>query len=69
MSQTLYDAGINIVELETTVHNAPITGTPLFKLSARVDLPAGISPDTVREALQGIARQHNLDVEMRPHYG
>jgi glycine cleavage system transcriptional repressor len=69
VSQTLYDAGINIVELETTVLNAPITGTPLFKLVARVDLPGGISAETVREALVKVARQHNLDVELRPHYG
>jgi len=57
------------VELETTVLNAPITGTPLFKLVARVDLPGGISAETVREALVKVARQHNLDVELRPHYG
>ena len=68
VSQALYEAGINIVELETTVQNAPITGTPLFQLSARVDLPIEILADDVREALRAVGRKHNLDVELRPFY-
>ncbi|HEY3595780.1 MAG TPA: ACT domain-containing protein, partial [Polyangiaceae bacterium] len=35
--------GINIVSLETASYNAPVTGSPLFRLEVQVDLPRGIS--------------------------
>ena len=68
VSRVLYECGINIVELETSVHNAPITGTPLFRLCASVDLPVGVPAETVRSALREVASRHNLDIEMKPGY-
>lgn len=65
VTDALYQAGINIVSLETAVKNAPITGTEVFSLVARVDIPDGVSPASVREALSAVAREQNLDVEMR----
>jgi glycine cleavage system regulatory protein len=52
--------------METTVRNAPITGTEVFSLVARVDVPAGVSPSAARDALNALAREQGLDVEMRP---
>lgn len=66
VTDALHKAGINIVSLETAVRNAPITGTEVFSLSARVDIPEGVAPASVRAALESVARAQNLDVEMRP---
>jgi glycine cleavage system transcriptional repressor len=65
VTDALYRAGINIVSMETTVRNAPITGTEVFSLVARVDVPVGVSPAAARDALNAVAREQGLDVEMR----
>jgi glycine cleavage system transcriptional repressor len=66
VTDALYRAGINIVSMETAVRNAPITGTEVFSLVARVDIPDGVSPASVRAALNAVAHDQNLDVEMHP---
>ncbi|HEY3414683.1 MAG TPA: ACT domain-containing protein [Armatimonadota bacterium] len=66
VAEALYAAGINIVSLETTVRNAPVTGTELFSLVARVDIPDGVAVEAVRASLAAVARAQCLDVEMRP---
>lgn len=63
ITEALYDAGVNIVSLETTVVNAPVTGTPVFSFAATVDVPAGLAVETLRTALADVARRHNLDLE------
>ena len=66
ITDVLYRAGINIVSLETSVRNAPVTGTELFSLVAHVDVPDGVAVENVRAALAALARSQNLDAEMRP---
>lgn len=66
LTDALYRAGVNIISLETAVRNAPVTGTEVFSLEARVDLPAGVPVEAMRDALNAVARAENLDVEMRP---
>jgi glycine cleavage system transcriptional repressor len=57
--------GINIVSLETTAYNAPVTGSPLFRLEAHVDLPEGVSLARVRQQMDDVAQQENLDIYVR----
>jgi glycine cleavage system transcriptional repressor len=57
--------GINIVSLETAAYNAPVTGSPLFRLEAHIDLPQGVSIAEVRQGMQEVARAENLDIEVR----
>ena len=66
ITDVLYRAGINIVSLETSVRNAPVTGTELFSLVAHVDVPEGVSVEGIRAALATVARSQNVDTEMRP---
>jgi glycine cleavage system transcriptional repressor len=61
----LHALGINIVSLETLAYNAPVTGSPLFRLEARVDVPGGITVARVRETMERVARAENTDVEVR----
>lgn len=65
VSSALHKVGVNIVSLETTAYNAPVTGSPLFKLEARVDLPRGVTMRKVREAMLAVAEHENIDVEVR----
>jgi glycine cleavage system transcriptional repressor len=57
--------GINIVSLETAAYNAPVTGSPLFRLEVQVDLPRGISLAQLRAQMAEVARAENLDIEVR----
>jgi glycine cleavage system transcriptional repressor len=65
VAAALHAQGINIVSLETLAYNAPVTGSPLFRLEARVDVPAGVTVARVREAMERVARAENIDVEVR----
>jgi glycine cleavage system transcriptional repressor len=57
--------GINIVSLETTAYNAPITGSPLFRLEATIDLPSGVSLGELRARMDEVARTESLDLTVR----
>jgi glycine cleavage system transcriptional repressor len=65
ISRALHNAGVNIVSLETSVYEAPITGSPLFRLTARVDLPPGVTVSKLRKAMDVVAEAESLDVEVR----
>ena len=69
VSTALYDTGINIVALETTSYNAPVTGSPLFRLEAAVDVPRDLPISKVRESMEAVARAENLDIEVRSLIG
>jgi glycine cleavage system transcriptional repressor len=66
VARALHVAGVNIVSLETTAFDAPETGSPLFRLEARVDVPSATGVEAVSRALEGVATAENLDVDVRP---
>ncbi len=57
--------GINIVSLETSAYNAPVTGSPLFRLEAHIDLPEGVSLAQFRRHLDEVAQRENLELDVR----
>lgn len=57
--------GLNIVDLETTAVDAPFTGATLFQIEAHVDVPRGTTIAQVRAAMEQVANQEHLDVEVR----
>jgi glycine cleavage system transcriptional repressor len=65
VSRALHGAGVNIVSLETSAYQAPVTGSPLFRLEARVDLPANATVSKLRKAMDIVAEAENLDIEVR----
>jgi glycine cleavage system transcriptional repressor len=69
VSRGLHAVGVNIVSLETHAYEAPVTGSPLFRMEARVDLPAGTSVAKVRKAMDQVAEAENLDIEVRSLIG
>jgi glycine cleavage system transcriptional repressor len=64
VSRALHALGLNIVSLETTSYEAPITGSPLFRLEAQCDVPRGVTIAKVRAAMQEVAERENIDVDV-----
>jgi glycine cleavage system transcriptional repressor len=65
VSRALQGAGVNIVSLETTAYEAPVTGSQLFRMEARVDVPAGVTLAKLRKAMDAVAEAENLDIDVR----
>jgi glycine cleavage system transcriptional repressor len=63
LSQALSRLAINIESMETKTYAAPVSGTPIFRLEARVSVPAGTNINHVRERLAEIQREENIDIE------
>jgi glycine cleavage system transcriptional repressor len=69
VTRALHAAGVNIVSLETTAYEAPVTGSPLFRMEARVDVPATLTLTKLRRALAEVADAENLDIDVRSLVG
>lgn len=69
VSRALVKVGVNIVSLETTAYEAPVTGSPLFRMEARVDIPSGVTVGKVRKAMDEVAEAENLDIDVRSLVG
>jgi glycine cleavage system transcriptional repressor len=65
VARALHAVGVNIVSLETTAFEAPVTGSPLFHLVARVDVPRTTGIAKVRRAMEDVATAENLDIDVR----
>jgi glycine cleavage system transcriptional repressor len=65
VSRALHAVGVNIVSLETTAYEAPVTGSPLFRLEARIDVPQATGVARVRKAMDEVASAENLDIDVR----
>ncbi len=57
---------INIEDLETDTTAAPWTGAPMFIMRGRLSIPPSISLATLREELEGLEAEQNLDVKLTP---
>jgi glycine cleavage system transcriptional repressor len=67
LAETVRRSGGNILELESAVESAPMSGEPLFRLRMSVRLPeaAGAEPELWRE-LEAVAAAQGVDLEVRP---
>ena len=62
----LAQRGINIEEMETSVVSAPMSGSPLFTMQARVYAPPHLVFDEWREELEDVGNALNVDTEVEP---
>ena len=65
VSRALHRVGVNIVSLHTTAYEAPVTGSPLFRLEALIDVPQTTGVARVRKAMEEVATAENLDIDVR----
>ncbi|MAT73108.1 MAG: glycine cleavage system protein R [Planctomycetaceae bacterium] len=65
ITRVLAAHGVNVEELETECLPAANTGQPLFKAVAQLRLPAGLSRDDLRAALEEVAADLVVDVTLQ----
>jgi glycine cleavage system transcriptional repressor len=58
------ERNINIENLTTDSHPAAHTGTPIFELQMRVDVPAGIDTNTLREQFITFCDERGIDASL-----
>jgi glycine cleavage system transcriptional repressor len=58
--------GVNIEDLETETTPAPWTGAPLFSMRARLSVPGSTSIARLREELEDLEAETNLDLKLSP---
>ena len=62
LSKYLAGKSINILEMETHISNAPITGTPLFNLLAIITIPDNIDLAEIQSDLTLIAQKLGVEI-------
>lgn len=66
IAEALFRVEGNIVNLESAIYPAPVSGAPLFRLELLVDVPRSISQTRLEALLEELATAENLDCELRP---
>jgi glycine cleavage system transcriptional repressor len=61
VSSLLAQRRINVAALDSSVTYAPLSGTPLFQLQARLQVPSDLALSAVRTALLQLCDDENLD--------
>ncbi|MFT5108128.1 MAG: glycine cleavage system regulatory protein [Verrucomicrobiales bacterium] len=56
--------GVNVEDLHTGCESAPMSGEPLFKVTAKLGLPDGLSMADLTEAIEAIASDLMVDVSL-----
>ena len=64
LSGVLSGLGINIESMETQTYAAPDSGTPIFRLKAKIAVPIQVNINALRERFFEIQREENIDVEL-----
>jgi len=65
LSEFLADKSINIIEMNSHISPAPVTGTPLFNLNSIISIPEDITIEEVNVDLEEISQK--LGVEIMLH--
>jgi glycine cleavage system regulatory protein len=65
VSHCLSEHGVSVEEMETGIRHAPMGGDTLFYAQAKVRLPAGLSEDGLRQALEALAGAMMVDITLR----
>jgi len=64
ITEVLADFGINVKELETTVQSASMSGESLFIAHAQIFIPPGTDMDQLQDALEKLANELMVDIEL-----
>lgn len=58
--------GVNVEDLQTGCESAPMSGEPLFKVTAQLGLPASVTMADLQRDLEEIASDLMVDVSLEP---
>ena len=56
------EKSINIIEMDTHISQAPISGSPLFNLNAAVSIPGEIDERDIQSDLSQIAQKLGVEI-------
>lgn len=62
VTQVLSQLGVNIEEFTSSLEGEPFTGVEMFRASARLTAPGGLSLDELRKALERLAGEIMVDL-------
>jgi glycine cleavage system transcriptional repressor len=66
ITSLLRENSINIDDMETETSRAPFTGAPMFHMRIRAIVPQSVRVQALKERLEDIALERDLDVTMTP---
>ena len=66
-TQLFSDLNINIIDLETQLINAPVTGTPLFYIKAVISISKDISLQTIRNQIANLESKANVKIKFEAY--
>ena len=69
IARHLAEKGINIETMDTSMFNAPMSGTPLFTMSAIVLVPPDLPFTEWRDDLEDVGNRLMVDTEAAPYTG
>lgn len=69
LSGNLAQLGVSIDELHTQVVSAAMSGERLFKVKALLAVPAGVQNDELQRALEALANEMMVDIELNGDSG
>tara|TARA_Y100001970_G_scaffold31323_1_gene38870 strand:+ start:2691 stop:3218 length:528 start_codon:yes stop_codon:yes gene_type:complete len=58
---------INIIDLETKIINAPITGAPLFYIKSIISIPNNISIESVQNEILDLEKKSNVKIKFEKY--
>jgi len=61
VTELLARYGVNIDNLETEASNAPVTGTPIFRMSLEAEIPGDVPVRKLRSELADLCDELNMD--------
>ncbi len=61
VSAVLSRQEVNVSALDSTLVNAPLSGTPMFQLECRLQVPSGVGIKALRGELGSLCEDENLD--------
>lgn len=64
VTQYLSRRGINIESMDTETSRAPVSGTPLFSMTALVAVPPSVAAQNWEAALRDVGRDLNVDIKV-----
>ena len=62
LSKYLAGKSINILDMQTYISNAPVTGTPLFNLKAIIAIPENLNKTNIQSNLNQIAQKLGVEI-------
>ena len=64
LSKYLEEKSINIIEMDTHISQAPISGSPLFNLNASVSIPGEVDGRDIQSDLSQIAQELGVEIHL-----